>query len=164
MIAYVNHDIDDAVRAGVLDVGDLPIDPVRILGATSSERIGTLVTDVVTETLASGGVLELRMRDETLRALLALRAFLFEAVYENRVATAEFEKAAGILGGLWERVRRTPGEYLDARTQADEGLAAAIRDFIAGMTDRYAVRLYEHLFVPRPWVSVNARPRDGREP
>jgi hypothetical protein len=97
-----------------------------------------------------GGVLPL----DVLEATLALRSFLFGAVYENTVATAEFAKAEGILGGLWERVRARPEQFLDPRTLEAEGLDAAARDFIAGMTDRFAVRLYERLFIPTPWVEL----------
>jgi dGTPase len=154
IIAYVNHDIDDAVRAGLLRDEDLPPERVQVLGRTSSERIGRMVTDVVIQTL-EGGMTEIRMSDEILQATVGLRSFLFEAVYENEVATAEFGKAAGILGGLWEKVRARPGEFLDPRTIEQEGLDAAARDFLAGMTDRYAVNLYEQLFIPKPWVSLH---------
>ncbi len=154
IIAYVNHDIDDAVRAGLLRDEDLPPERVQVLGRTSSERIGRMVTDVVMQTL-EGGMSEIRMSDEILQATIGLRSFLFEAVYENEVATAEFGKAAGILGGLWEKVRARPAEFLDARTIEQEGLDAAGRDFLAGMTDRYAVNLYEQLFIPKPWVSLH---------
>jgi dGTPase len=153
IIAYVNHDIDDALRAGLLTSSDLPADAVKRLGATSSERIGTMVTDVVLRTLEVE-LTEVRMGDAVLEATLALRTFLFGAVYENDVATAEFHKATGILGGLWEKVRERPAEFLDARTLATEGLDAAARDFIAGMTDRYAVSLFERLFIPKPWVDL----------
>src|SRR5262245_26780824 len=141
IIAYVNHDIDDATRAGLLNPEALPREPVAILGSSASARIGTLVKDVVTETLASG-LTEIRMSECVLNAVLDLRAFLFDAVYENTVATAEFRKAAGILSGLWEKVRERPEEFLDLRIVDSEGLDAATRDFIAGMTDRYAVSLY----------------------
>ena len=151
LIAYVNHDIDDATRAGLLRPEDLPRDLVDALGASSSARIGTLVKDVVTETLARG-LTEIRMSETTLRAVLGLRAFLFEAVYENATATAEFRKASGILTGLWEKVRESPKEFLEQRTVDEEGLDAATRDFIAGMTDRYAVSLFEQLFIPKPWT------------
>jgi dGTPase len=87
-----------------------------------------------------------------LDALLSVRSFLFEAVYENSLATAEFKKASDILTGLWEKVRERPEEFLDRRTIDDEGLDVATRDFIAGMTDRYAVRLFEQLFIPKPWA------------
>lgn len=151
LIAYVNHDIDDAVRAGVLVPADLPRDAVATLGATSSARIARMVKDVVTETQAAG-LAEIRMSDEVLEATLAMRAFLFDAVYENARATAEFGKVAGILRGLWDQVRARPGEFLETRVIASDGLDAAARDFIAGMTDRFAIALYERLFIPRPWV------------
>ncbi len=151
LIAYVNHDIDDATRAGLLLPDDLPRDLVSALGASASARIGTMVKDVVTETLA-GGLTEIRMSDAILEAVLGLRRFLFDAVYENTIATAEFKKASGILSGLWEKVRERPDGFLERRTIESEGLDAATRDFIAGMTDRYAVRLFEQLYIPKPWA------------
>jgi len=151
LIAYVNHDIDDATRAGLLSADTLPADAVAILGASSSRRIATLVKDVVTESIA-GGLSEIRMSDRVLNAILSLRSYLFEAVYENTIATMEFRKATDILTGLWEKVQERPREFLDARTIDTDGLDAATRDFIAGMTDRYAVRLFEQLFIPKPWT------------
>ena len=153
IIAYVNHDIDDAVRAGLLREDDLPRERIEVLGRSSSERIGRMVTDVVLETI-EGGMTEIRMSSPVLEATVGLRAFLFEAVYENEIATAEFKKAAGILGGLWTRIREQPETFLDARVLETEGLDAAARDFLAGMTDRYAVSLYEQLYIPKPWVSL----------
>jgi dGTPase len=157
LIAYVNHDIDDAVRAGVLSLADLPRHPVAVLGSTSSSRIAAMVKDVVTET-QRGGLTEIRMSDTMLDATLAMRSFLFDAVYENREATSEFRKATGILGGLWEKVRESPTEFLDGRTIDHEGLDVAAKDFVAGMTDRYAVNLFEQLFIPTPWVEITSRP------
>ena len=151
LIAYVNHDIDDSTRAGLLRPQDLPEKPVRVLGTSSSARIGTLVKDVVTETIA-GGLTEIRMSDAVLQAMLDLRSFLFDAVYENSLATVEFKKATGILTGLWEKVRERPEEFLDLKIVETEGLDAAARDFVAGMTDRYAVRLFEQLYIPKPWA------------
>ena len=153
IIAYVNHDIDDAVRAGLLREEDLPPERVAVLGASSSERIGRMVTDVVVQSL-DAGLSEIRMSDPILEATVGLRSFLFDAVYENEIATSEFKKAGGILGGLWEKVRERPDEFLDRRTIEEEGLDAAARDFLAGMTDRYAVSLYERLFIPKSWVDV----------
>ena len=149
--AYVNHDIDDAQRAGILKAEDLPGDAVKLLGPTSSARIGRMVKDVVEATF-SGNLSEIRMSAEALDATLELRRFLFAAVYENEAATAEFKKATGILGGLWEKVRERPRDFLDARTIEEEGIDAAARDFLAGMTDRYAVNLFETLYIPKPWV------------
>jgi dGTPase len=151
LIAYVNHDIDDAVRAGLLKQEDLPRELIEALGASSSARIATLVRSVVTETMEAG-LSEIRMGGDVLDAVLRLRGFLFDAVYENQIATAEFQKATAILSGLWEKVRAQPETFLDARTIETEGIDAAVRDFIAGMTDRYAVRLFEQLFIPKPWA------------
>ena len=156
LIAYVNHDIDDAVRAGVLREADLPAGPLAVLGATHSARIGRMVKDVVLETRAAG-LRDIAMTAPVLEAMLDLRAFLFATVYENEISTAEFKKAAGILGGLWEKVHDAPESFLDGRTLRAEGVDAAARDFLAGMTDRYAVALYEHLFIPKPWVDLGGR-------
>jgi dGTPase len=155
LIAYVNHDIDDAVRAGVLREADLPRDAVAVLGASSSARIAAMVKDVVTETQRAG-LSEIRMSDAILDATLAMRSFLFDAVYENQEATAEFRKATGILSGLWEKVRERPDEFLDRRIVEADGLDVATRDFLAGMTDRFAVTLYERLFIPKPWIGPMA--------
>ena len=154
IIAYVNHDIDDAVRAGLLEPADLPREFTDVLGRTSSQRIGRMVADVVLRTL-DADLAEVCMSDPVLEATIGMRGFLFDAVYENDVATAEFKKAAGILGGLWEKVREQPTAFLDQRTIDHEGLDVAAKDFIAGMTDRFAVNLFEQLFIPKPWVSVN---------
>ncbi len=151
LIAYVNHDIDDAVRAGMLKASGLPQGPVQILGRTSSARIARMVRDVVTETQRMG-LNEIGMSQPVLDATLAMRRFLFATVYENDVATAEFKKAHGILSGLWEKVRDRPDEFLDRRIIDADGLDVAARDFLAGMTDRFAVTLYERLFIPKPWV------------
>ena len=150
IIAYVNHDIDDAVRAGILDEPALPAQAVELLGRSSSQRINTMVTDVVLRTLEDG-LSEIRMSAPILQATLDLRDYLFQAVYENPRATAEFRKASGILGGLWEKLRERPEQYLDEATIEAEGLDAAARDFLAGMTDRYAIALFEELFVPKSW-------------
>ena len=151
LIAYVNHDIDDAVRAGVLEEAALPKASIEVLGNTSSARIARMVKDVVTETQAGDGS-EIRMSDAVLEATLDMRSFLFEAVYENDVATAEFKKATGVLGGLWDKVRERPDDFLDRRIIEAEGLDVAAKDFVAGMTDRFAVTLFERLFIPKPWV------------
>ena len=151
IIAYVNHDIDDAIRGGLLTSAELPVSAIGILGNSSSERIGRMVTDVVLKTL-EGGEVEVLMGNEVLEATLALRTFLFETVYENSIATAEFKKTSGILTGLWEKVQENPSEFLDPVTIEFEGVDVAARDFLAGMTDRYAVQLFEQLFVPKPWV------------
>jgi dGTPase len=92
------------------------------------------------------------MSDDVLEATLAMRSFLFDAVYENGEATAEFQKATGILGGLWNKIHERSDEFLDRRSIETDGLDVAAKDFLAGMTDRFAVSLYERLFIPKPWV------------
>jgi dGTPase len=125
-----------------------------VLGASSSERIGRMVRDVIVGT-SEGGLVEVRMSPDTLTATLRLRRFLFDTVYENELSIAEFAKVSGMLGGLWEKVRLRAGEFLDPRVVEAEGVDAAARDFLAGMTDRYAVALFERLFIPTPWVEVS---------
>jgi dGTPase len=159
LIAYVNHDIDDAIRAGLVTEEQLPREAVMLLGHNPSRRIGRMVRDVVATTLAAG-LDEIRMSEPTLGATLALRAFLFQTVYENDQSTVEFRKTSGILGGLWDKVCERPEEFLDRRTLESEGLQAAARDFVAGMTDRYAVGLFERLYIPRPWVVASDWERD----
>ena len=157
IIAYVNHDFDDAVRAGLLRAGAAAGGGCRsVSGASRPSASARWSATSSRETLA-GGLTEIRMSDGVLQATLELRSFLFESVYENEVATAEFGKAEGILGGLWEKVRRAPDEFLDRRTVEAEGLDVAAQDFVAGMTDRYAVSLYEQLFIPKPWVEIGAK-------
>ena len=148
IIAYVNHDIDDAVRAGILAVTDLPKGPISVLGESSSQRIGRMVTDVVEQT---GEEREIRMSEDILKATLELRTFLFDTVYEHDVATAEFKKAWGILDGLFQKIHDQPERFLDQRTLERDGIEVAAKDFLAGMTDRFAISLFEELFVPRPW-------------
>ncbi len=156
LIAYVNHDIDDATRAGILQHDDLPAEAVAVLGASHSARIGHMVKDVVVETLKVDCT-EISMSHDVLQATLDLRAFLFAAVYENELSMSEFGKAAGILGGLWEKVRERPVQFLDRRTLDTDGVDIAALDFLAGMTDRYAVSLFEHLFIPKPFMDVSGR-------
>ena len=153
IIAYVNHYIDDAIRASILCMDDLPTEAVDLLGHSSSERIGRLVSNTIRETMAAG-LDEIRMSDNVLEALLSLRAFLFETVYEDSLATIEFQKAAGILGGLWEKIHEDPEEFLDRLVIKSDGVDVAAMDFLAGMTDRFAINLYESLFIPKPWVET----------
>ncbi len=153
LIAYVNHDIDDAQRAGILTPDDLPAPIAEVLGRSSSSRIGRMVGDVVESTLAAG-LSDVRMSEPVLAATLELRAFLFRTVYEDRRSVIQLRKASGILGGLWEKVHERPDRFLDLRILERDGVDVAARDFLAGMTDRYAVTLFERLFIPRPWVEM----------
>jgi dGTPase len=154
IVAYVNHDLDDALRAGVLRHADLPADLLQVLGDSHSKRIGRMVTDVLATTDLD--------RDETIGlseevedALRRMRDFLYERVYENPTVHDEFSKCRKMLEDLFHAFHDRP-EIFTRQTgrQLPEGQAERERqicDFLAGMTDRYAMQLYEELFIPRPW-------------
>jgi dGTPase len=129
-IAYINHDIDDAIRAGVLDERDLPTDPIAVLGGTGSERIDRLVHDLVETSAAKGDIVQ---SEEVGEAMLSLRAFMFERVYLGEHARGEHEHA--------HRAVRAIFDHLAERGDGPDEIAA----FIAGMTDRFALTYAENL-------------------
>ncbi|MGQ9630852.1 MAG: deoxyguanosinetriphosphate triphosphohydrolase [bacterium] len=149
-IAYINHDIDDAIRGGIIKEGDLPKDCTAVLGITHSARIERMVFDVIEH---SWGKPDISMGEEVLKATNDLRAFLYESVYPSRDIIGEVDKAKGLLYRLWEHFisnpQDIPGSF--ASRIDGEGLPQVVCDYIAGMTDRYAIRVYESLFVPKPW-------------
>ena len=148
-IAYINHDVDDAVRAGVLGEADLPADAVGILGRTHSARINTLVTDLVG---GSEGQPDVRLSPKVFRALDALREFLFERVYLRDEARSEQAKAVELVRSLFAHYLDHPDEVPEEYHRAPGDLPTRVADYIAGMTDRYALRVYERLFLPRGWL------------
>jgi dGTPase len=148
-IAYVNHDVDDAVRAGVLSPDALPEAAVSVLGRTYSKRIGTLVRDLVQHS-ADGP--EVRLSEEVSRALDVLRDFLFERVYLRDEARAEQEKAISLVRALFSYYLEHPDEVPQEYHRAPGDLPTRVADYIAGMTDRYALRTYEQLFLPQGWL------------
>ncbi|HLA92196.1 MAG TPA: deoxyguanosinetriphosphate triphosphohydrolase [Actinomycetota bacterium] len=148
-IAYVNHDVDDAVRAGVLGPEELPEEALRVLGRTHSERIDTLVTDLVESTADD---LEVRLSDDVFRALDAMRDFMFERVYLRDEARAEQDKAISLVRTLFAHYLDHPEEVPQEYHRAPGDLPTRVADFIAGMTDRYALRTYERLFLPQGWL------------
>jgi dGTPase len=148
IIAYVNHDIDDGIRAGLLKENDIPREVRSALGRNTSERIDRMVRDVITATLACDYE-AINMTPEILQALEELRTFMFQNMYLTPAVRGEFEKAQRILTALFEHVTAHPDEFFAKTTEPVERLAI---DFIAGMTDRYAINLYQKLFVPRAWV------------
>jgi dGTPase len=148
-IGYVNHDVDDALRAGVLRPDELPGEPLAVLGATHSERIRTLVADLVRE---SKDVEEIRLSPMVLEALDLLRDFLFDRVYLRTESKAEQEKAIGLVRSLFSYYLEHP-EAVAAEYRSGPGdLPTRIADYIAGMTDRFALRTYEQLFLPQGWL------------
>jgi dGTPase len=148
-IAYVNHDIDDAMRAGVLAEGDLP-GPVReVLGETHAQRIDTLVADAFEQ---SDDQTEVRLSPAIAEALDTLRTFMFERVYLRPDAAGEQEKAIGVVRSLFAHFLDHPDQIPPEYDLAPGDPATKVADFIAGMTDRYALRTYERIFLPQGWL------------
>lgn len=148
-IAYVNHDIDDAMRAGVLGPGDLPGEVTGVLGDSHGRRINTLVTDLVDTSAREG---EIRMSPRVFAALDTLRDFMFENVYLRQETASEQEKAVELIRALFAYYLDHPEEVPDEYHRAPGDLPTRIADYIAGMTDRYALRVYEQLFLPQSWL------------
>ncbi|HSP34360.1 MAG TPA: deoxyguanosinetriphosphate triphosphohydrolase [Thermoanaerobaculia bacterium] len=149
IVAYVNHDIDDGVRAGIIRNADIPGEIRKTLGQTAGERIDRMVRDVIDATLACDYE-AISMTPEVYEALEALREHMFEHMYLTPAVRGEFEKAQKVLVALFEHVTAHPDGFLDMRS--DEPVERLAIDFIAGMTDRYAMSLYAKLFLPRPWL------------
>ncbi|MBE6596576.1 MAG: deoxyguanosinetriphosphate triphosphohydrolase [Ruminococcaceae bacterium] len=149
-IAYINHDIDDARRAEILSISDIPAWIRDVLGEGHSERINTLVTSIIR---ASTDSPEIKIGDEVGKAMSALREFLFERVYRNPVAKSEEGKARELLTRLFEHYVKHPEEMpeLYRRNCESEGVERCACDFVAGMTDRYAIDVYSDLYVPKVW-------------
>lgn len=150
-IAYINHDIDDAVRAGILKNEDIPRDLAAVLGETHSQRINTLVSDVVN---SSRNRPVIAMTPAVEAAMLELREFMFERVYRNPVAKGEEVKARRIIQELYKYYLEHPEKLpQDFQPQLDlEGLPRIVCDYVAGMTDKYAVYKFEEIFVPTGWA------------
>jgi dGTPase len=147
-IAYVNHDIDDAIRAGILRPTMLPAQCVKVLGQTHGERIDTLVRDMVEQ---SQGQSRIRQSPEVKQAMADLRQFMFEKVYLAEVNQAEARKGRRIVKELYEFFTRQPAalpETLQQKIKQGTDLRQVTVDYIAGMTDTYAVRCFQHRFVP----------------
>ncbi len=149
-IAYVNHDIDDAIRAGILRNSDIPASIARVLGSSHRQRIDTLVCDMIATSREAGEILLSPRVDEALRDL---REFMFQRVYRNPVAKGEEVKARAMLQKLYEYYFKHP-EAIPADFQPQlsfDGMERTICDYIAGMTDNYAVDKYTELFIPMGW-------------
>lgn len=147
-IAFVNHDIEDAIRAGVLDPETLPRDCTDVLGTTKSARITTMVNSILTH---SEGAVSIGAEEQ--EAFLALKDFMYENVYLNRTAKREEQKVENVLTELFEyyltHLDRMSNFYLQLSYQ--EGGERAVTDYISGMSDEFAIRTFEDVFVPRKW-------------
>lgn len=149
-IAYLHHDIDDAMRAEIIVEEDIPADVHASLGRDRAERLDTMVYDVI---VSSFGKPAVTMSDEVLEATNALRRFMFERVYLAGPAKTEDEKAKDLLRALLEHFEthadRMPAEY--TRIVERDGAKRAVADYVSGMTDRYAFDMYTTIFIPRSW-------------
>jgi dGTPase len=149
-IAYVNHDIDDAIRAGILTDNDLPGEILRILGHNHSQRVNTLVCDAITTSREAQAIC---LSPEVDNALKDLRSFMFENVYRNPKAKSEESKAKVMLQKLFEfyytNPEKLPEDFLPQ--MSFDGLERTVCDYIAGMTDNYAVDKYTEIFIPAGW-------------
>lgn len=148
-IAYINHDIDDAISAGIITENDLPQDATEYLGRTKGGRINTLVKSLV---LNSDGA-DIKMDPQTEKHYNIMHKFLFDSVYTNPSAKAEESKVSGVIEGIYEHIIKHPeilsGEY---RNILDlEGVSRAAADYIAGMTDHFAVTTFENIYIPKSW-------------
>ncbi len=150
-IAYINHDIDDAIRARVLEEGDIPGEYREILGETTRKRLDNLIHNIITNSL---GMNDICMSQEVEHAMRDLRKFMFEKVYCNPVAKREEERAEGLLSRLYqyyiEHVDILPAWYLAMMDQG-QTKERVVCDYIAGMTDQYAIAKFEEYFMPKAW-------------
>lgn len=151
IIAYVSHDLDDAIRGEIIRAEDVPADIVAIVGERHSERIGRMVTDLIRHSLQSNDSIQLSAEMD--QAVCALRSWLFEHVYRAPCVQAEFDKAAALLRQLFNHFHDNKEVFLACGGHHYNGdsLAVSIADFLAGMTDRFALALYRQLFLPQPW-------------
>ena len=149
-IAYINHDIDDACRAGVLKTEDIPKDILSVLGERHSERINTMVTSIIESSYDRPYIM---MSDKVGKATNDLRDFLFANVYLNSAAKSEDAKAKELLIKLFEHYVKFPEKMpeLYRRNIENEGVERCVCDFVSGMTDRYAIETYQEIFVPKVW-------------
>lgn len=149
-IAYINHDIDDACRAGILSNRDIPVEITDVLGETHSQRINTLVMDIISH---SQGLDHLERDPGVAEAMEKLRDFMFERVYRNPVAKGEESKARDIIGILYDYYMKHPRKLpTDFQPQLSfDGIERTVVDYIAGMTDKYAVYKFSEIFIPTAW-------------
>lgn len=155
IIGYMNHDIDDAIRAGVISYRDLPQDCMNILGDSHSRRIDAMVKDVIN---VSGKVDKtvISLSETFMEATVKLRDFLYKKVYFGEVVYSNFIKASKILKELYYYFLEHEEEFLkeSGMSNSTEPMERRVCDFIAGMTDRYAFNFYEKIFLPHPWLII----------
>jgi len=149
-VAYLNHDLDDALRAGILGEADIPNEVTCAFGDTTSERIDTIVRDIVEYSRTVG---EIALSPSRVLAFDGFYHFMFDAVYRNPVAKGEESKVLGLMEAIFAYFEQNPDKLPpDYRTIAEaDGLRRAVADYVSGMTDSYAIAVYERLFIPNAW-------------
>lgn len=155
IIAYVSHDLDDAIRGGIITERDVPKDISQVVGLKHSCRIDRMVRDLIEESLRSGQV-SVRISEEMDEAIRALRSWLYEHVYRIDQVHEDFEKASHLLRELFLYFMDNEDVFLKqgGRRREGDSLENSVTDFIAGMTDRFALTLYSRLFLPQPWRAL----------
>lgn len=155
VIAYVSHDLDDAIRAGLISAEQFPEELSRVLGRRHGERINTMVADLIATSFQSDGQ-AIRLSDPVAEAVTAMRDWLYVHVYQAPRMLDDFHKASHLLRELFRYFCSHPEILASSGGRHDpaDPLNVAIADFIAGMTDRYAMNLYQQLFLPRPWKAL----------
>ncbi len=144
-IAYINHDIDDSIRAGVLSADDLPQDAIAVLGKTHGERIETMIKNVI-ESSEEGNI---QMSGDVFAAMNALREFMFANVYIGSDAKIEEKKVFGVMEGLYNYYMQNLSAIPDITEP--ENPTRSVIDYISGMSDRYAIYIFKQLYIPRSW-------------
>lgn len=151
-IAYINHDIDDAERAGILKEGDIPLEYREVIGFSVRERLNTLIHDVICSSENKNDIVLSPKMQVTMQEV---RKFMFVHVYHNPAAKTEEDKAVGMIQSLYEyyekHVETLPTEYIDLIEKRGEPVERVICDYISGMTDQYAVQKFSELFIPKSW-------------
>jgi dGTPase len=154
IIAYIAHDVDDALRGGVIDESDIPQECREILGNRTSTRIDKMVRDVLAHTYLDQDQVQVAFSQDVSRAMALLRDFLYESVYDISFVHADFIRSAKVVRELFEVFMSDDPIYLEEigpLRQEEPSRARSVCDFVAGMTDRYALELYNKIFLPRPW-------------
>ena len=149
-IAYINHDIDDALRGGVLQISSIPEECMKILGYTHKQRINTMISDVINESMGRDDIV---MSSNISRATHDLREFMFDKVYFASAAKVEEKKTNNIIKSLYEYYIQKPEEIpgKDLWENGNMDIERLVCDYIAGMSDRFAINAYTELFIPSPW-------------
>lgn len=151
-ISYIHHDMDDAVRAGILKEGDVPREIRSVIGETPSERLDHFVHDIVTNSMGKNDIC---MSESIEAAMKAMRQFMFESVYQNPIAKSEEGKAEMLTETLYQHFMKhiddMPDEFIRLISEG-EPREQVVCDYVGSMTDRFAISLYENIYIPKSWI------------